>query len=482
MIEALATIVLPALAGALLGTVVGVLPGIGPAATLALLLPVTFGWSPESALVMMSAVYFGAQYGSSTTAILLNLPGEASGVVTAEQGHRMALDGRAGVALVAAALSSLLAGLLCAALVAVATPQIARAALLLGPVDIVLLVLLACGAVVAAGGAGPRRNVAMLALGGLLGMVGADFGGGAPRFTFGVSALRDGIGLVPLMIGLFGIGEVLAAWAGRTADSRLAPTGRIRPTAAEWRAGTPAAVRGTAVGALVGTLPGGSTLLAALASAAIERRIATDRAMHARGAVSGVAGPEAANNAAAQAGWIPLIALGLPGNAVMAVMLGAFLLHGVPPGAVMFDRHPEVFDALVAGMVVGNLALVVLNLPLAALWIRLLAVPMGVLVPIVVLLGTIGTYAHSRHLFDVGLLFVFGLAGWLLRRAGYALAPIVFGAVLAPLLEDHLRRAWLLSYGDPAQWLAAPLAWPAIALSALAIAAGIVRALRDRAR
>jgi putative tricarboxylic transport membrane protein len=475
MLELVATVLMPALVGAVVGTVVGVLPGIGPAATIALMLPSTFGASPQTALVMLSAVYFGAQYGSSTTAILLNLPGEASGVVTAQQGHRMALDGRAGVALVAAALASLLAGLLTAALIAVSTPQLASLALALGPVDIVLLVTAATVAVMFAGEGGPRRNAAMLALGALFGLVGADFGGGAPRFTFGVAALRDGIGLVPLMVGLFGLGEVLARWSVHGARGRIAPTGRVRPTSAEWRAGVPAALRGTVVGALVGMLPGGSTLLAALGSAAIERRVAADRAGYGRGTVSGVAGPEAANNAAAQTGWVPLLALGLPGNPVMAVMLGAFLLHGVPPGAVLFERRPEVFEALVVGMVVGNLVLVVLNLPLVGLWIRLLRVPVGVLMPLVVLLAVLGVYAHSRFLFDVWLLLGFGLLGWLLRRAGFGLAPIVFGAVLAPLLEDHLRRAWLLSRGDPLVWLQAPTALPLALCATLLLAARIWR-------
>lgn len=480
MIELVVALLLPALLGALLGTAVGVLPGLGPSTTLALLLPVTFGWPTASAIVMMSAVYFGAQYGSSTTAILLNLPGEASGVVTAHQGHRMARDGRAGVALIAAALASLLAGLLSAALVAVATPTLARLSLALGPVDIAILILLAGLAVIASGTAGVRRNAAMLALGALLGLVGADFGGGAPRFTFGVAELRDGIGLVPLMVGLFGLGEVLYEWGRRSATQTIAPTGRIRPTRSEWRAGFPAALRGTFVGSLVGMLPGGSTLLAALGSSAIEERVANDRAMRDRGAVSGVAGPEAANNAAAQTGWIPLLALGLPASPVMAVMLGAFLLHGVPPGSVLFERHPEVFQALVIGMVVGNFALLVLNLPLVGVWIRLLSVPIGVLLPLVVMLAVLGVYAQSRLLFDVWLMLGFGLLGWCLRRAGFSLAPIVFGAVLAPMLEDHLRRAWLLSHGELATWMKAPLAFPAMVLALVAVAMLIWRATRVR--
>lgn len=444
MIELAFTLLMPAALGALLGTLVGLLPGIGPAATMALLLPVTFTWPAEAALIIMCAVYFGAQYGSSTTAILLNLPGEASGLVTAEQGHRMALDGRGGVALVIAAAASLLAGLGTAALIAWSTPILAQASLALGPLQIALLILLAGVAVIAVGQGGLLRNSAMLLLGALIGLIGADFGGGIPRMTMGIAELRDGVGMVPLIVGLFGVGEVLASWSWRHAASTLAPVGRFWPTPKEWHHSAPAAVRGSMLGALVGMLPGGSTLLAALGSQSIERRLWRDKGTWTTGHVSGVAGPEAANNAAAQTGLIPLIGLGIPPNPAMAILLGALLLHGVPPGMAMFEQHAALFNHLIWGIVLANLMLFVLNVPLVGLWLNILRVPMQVLMPLILLISLIGVYAHQRSLFDVWLLMLFGVMGLIFRRAGFGLAPIVFGAVLAPLFEDHLRRYLML--------------------------------------
>lgn len=444
MTEFLFTLVLPAALGALLGTLVGLLPGIGPAATMALLLPVTFTWPAESALIVLCAIYFGAQYGSSTTAILLNLPGEASGVVTAEQGHRMALDGRGGVALVVAAAASLFAGLTTVALIAWFTPVLARASLALGPLHIALLILLASVAVVCMGPGGALRNTAMLLLGALVGLIGADFGGGVPRMTLGIAELRDGVGMVPLIVGLFGLGEVLASWSGRHASSTLAPVGRFWPRRSEWLASAPAALRGSGVGALVGMLPGGSTLLAALGSQALERRLQRDPQAWAQGHVGGVAGPEAANNASAQTGLIPLIGLGIPPNPAMAILLGALLLHGVPPGMALFDQHAALFTHLLWGVVVANLVLFVLNVPLVNLWLRVLRIPLQVLMPLIVLLSVIGVYAHQRSLFDVWLMIGFGALGLILKRGQFALAPIVFGAVLAPLFEDHFRRYLML--------------------------------------
>jgi putative tricarboxylic transport membrane protein len=455
-------VALAALTGALVGTLVGVLPGLGPAATMALLLPASFAMEPGPAVVLLSGIYFGSQYGSSTTAILLNLPGEASGAVTAEEGHRMALSGRGGVALGLAALASLFAGLVTALLIAVMTPPLARFALALGPADIAAVVLFSAAAIVMLGGASGARGVAMLLLGVCLGFVGTDFGGGMPRFTFGVAELRDGIGLVPLLVGLFGIGEVLAQHSGRQPVARLAPIGRIWPNAAELRACVPPAVRGTTVGTLVGMLPGGSTLLAAIFSQTLERRVARDRAQYGRGALSGVAGPEAANNAAAQTGLIPLIGLGLPASPAMAVLLGAFMLHGLPPGPALFFRHEDIFHSLIAGIVIANIALVLINLPLAGLWVRLLALPMGVLIALIITVSTLGVYAQSRLAFDVYLMVAFGVAGYALRRGGFPLAPIVFGAVLGPLFEDNLRRAFLHAHEDVWQVLGEPLVVPSL--------------------
>jgi putative tricarboxylic transport membrane protein len=442
--DLITSLLLPAALGAVLGTLVGVLPGIGPAATMALLLPVTFTWPAESALIVLCAIYFGAQYGSSTTAILLNLPGEASGVVTADQGHRMALDGRGGVALVIAASASLLAGLVTAALIAGFTPLLARASLALGPLHISLLILLAALAVIRIGPGGSMRNGAMLMLGSLIGLIGADFGGGMPRMTLGIAELRDGVGMVPIIVGLFGLGEVLATWSGRHASSTLAPVGRFWPGPGEWKQSVPAAIRGTLAGASVGMLPGGSTLLAAMGSQAIERRLHPAATEWKQGHVAGVAGPEAANNASAQTGLIPLIGLGIPPNPAMAILLGALLLHGIPPGMALFDQHAALFMHLIWGIVVANLMLFILNVPLVSLWLNILKIPMQVLMPLIVMLSLLGVFAHQRSIFDVWLLIGFGALGLALRRGGFSLAPIVFGAVLAPLFEDHFRRYLML--------------------------------------
>jgi len=462
-------LVIPALTGALLGTVVGVLPGLGPAATIALLLPVSFTMSPQTAIVMLCGIYFGSQYGSSTTAILLNVPGEASGVVTAEEGHRLALGGRAGPALGIAALASLVAGLVTALLVAWATPPLAQFALALGPAEIAAVTAFAATAIIVFGAAPGAKGLAMLTLGVCMGFVGADFGGGPPRFTLGIAELRDGIGLVPIVVGLFGIGEVLAAHSGRQAATRLAPVHTIWPTRDDVNTSIAPTMRGTVIGALVGVTPGGNTLLAAMASQIIERRYARDRARFGRGALSGVAGPEAANNAAAQAGLVPLLGLGLPGNPVMAVMLGAFLLHGIPPGPALFTRHPEIFDALIAGMVIANIALVVLNWPLIGLWVKLLRLPLAVLTPLVICVSVIGVYAQSRSSFEVLLTAAIGATGWLLRRSGYPLAPIVFGVVLGPLFEDNLRRAFVLARGDTLALLNQPVVLMTIVTMAILV-------------
>ena len=291
---------------------------------------------------------------------------------------------------------------------------------------------------------GALRNTAMLMLGAIIGLVGADFGGGIPRLTMGLPELRDGVGMVPLIVGLFGIGEILASWSGRAAGSSLAPVGQFWPKRRDWLDSLPAALRGTGIGALVGMVPGGTTLLSALGSQALERRLSRDPERWKSGCVTGVAGPEAANNASAQTGLIPLIGLGIPANPAMAILMGALLLHGVPPGMALFERHPDLFWMLIWGIVLGNVFLVILNVPLIGLWLRLLRVPMQVLLPLILLLSVMGVYAHERQLFDVWLLLGFGALGYVLRRAGFGLAPIIFGAVLAPLFEDHVRRFVML--------------------------------------
>lgn len=441
----IAALILPSLVGAFLGTLVGVLPGIGPAAAMAVLLPLTFGLDPSSALVMLSGIYFGSQYGSSTTAILMNLPGEASGIITAEEGHCMAQRGRAGPALTIAALASFFAGLVAAGVVWALTPLLARVAVALSPAAIAALVLMSALAMVLTSGSSRAKSFAMLLLGCAIGLIGSDFGGGLPRFTFGISDLRDGVGLTPLVVGLFGIGELAARWPVLKSAGRIADVGHLMPSRDDVRGSIAPVLRGTFVGSIIGAMPGGSTLLASALAQNLEKRVAHDRHLYGQGAISGVAAPEAANNAASQTGLIPLLGLGLPGNAVMAVMLGALLLHGLPPGPALFQRHPDVFEALIIGMVLANVALLLLNLPLVGLWVQVLRMPISWLAPLIVLVSCAGVYAQSRSVFDLGLLAAFGVAGYGLSRGGFPLAPVIFGAVLGPLFEDHLRRALMLS-------------------------------------
>jgi putative tricarboxylic transport membrane protein len=456
------------LAGVALGTLVGVLPGLGPVATIALLLPATFALPPAGALIMLAGIYYGAQYGSSTTAILLRVPGEASGVVTAQEGHLLARAGRAGPALGIAALASLLGGLVAALVLALLLQPIAALAVGFGPAETAALMLLGVAAAVALTPGPLLAAWALAALGALLGLVGTDIAGGRPRFTFGIPELADGIGFVPLAMGLFGIAELIRALERGEGQARAARPGAPWPSRQELRASAGPAARGGLVGSLIGLLPGGSTLLAALAAQAAERGVFRRRGRWGQGEMAGVAAPEAANNAASQTAFAPLLALGLPANAVMAVMAGAMFLQGIAPGPAVVQQRPEVIWAIVASMVIGNLMLVALNLPLVGLWAALLRLPMRWLAAGVLLLGCAGVWASSGSVFDVWLLAAFGALGWALSRAGFDPTPVLLGFVLAGPFEEALRRALVLARGDWGVFVAEPVS------AALLAAAGAV--------
>jgi putative tricarboxylic transport membrane protein len=466
--------VLYAFVGALVGTVVGLLPGLGPVATIALLLPVTFSLAPTGAIIMLAGIYYGAQYGSSTTAILLNLPGECSAAVTAVQGHALARSGHAMEALAVASLASAVAGFGSALVVAVATPGLARLSLAIGPADVAALMLLAAVLVIVLADASWRRGVAMLAIGGMLGLIGTAGPDGRPRFVFGIDGLHDGIGMVPLIVGLFGLSEVMGLAArGLQTGARV----RIGPWWPSWQAlrgwFRPAA-RGTVIGAAVGLVPGATTLFAAFVAYAAERRI-----RHAdphRHRLAGVAAPEAANNAAAQTSFVALFGLGLPANAVTAVLIGAMMIHGLPAGPALFQLQPQVFWTFVGSMLVANVMLVVLNLPLVGLWARLLMVSPVWLVPTIVVVACVGVLATMGTTFDVLLMAGFGLAGYALRRGGYPLLPLLIGFVLTPIFEDHLRRAIAHARGDLAAMVGQPLTLTLLAtLLGVLVAAAVLR-------
>jgi putative tricarboxylic transport membrane protein len=454
--------------GACLGTLVGVLPGLGPVATIALLLPVSFHMSADGALILLAGVYYGAQYGSSTTAILINVPGEASGAVTALDGHRLACEGRAAEALAVAALASLVAGVVSALVLAVATPPLAALALRIGPAETAALLLAGALLAVLISDGGAAKALTMLSLGALLGFVGTAGGDGQPRFSFGFAGLRDGIDFTPLVVGLFGFSEVLALMA-RPADAAVAAPKRWWPGRSAIRGWLPPALRGAGVGSFIGLLPGATTLFAAFASYALERKLGS--AGGARPSLAGVAGPEAANNAAAQSSFAMLFGLGLPANAATAVLIGAMMLHGLPPGPALFAARPELFWTFIGSLVVANLMLVVLNLPLVGLWARLIAIPPAVLAPAILVAAALGVLAAGGKPFDVLSLAVFGLFGHAARRGGYPLMPLLMGFVIAAPFEDHLRRAITHARGD---WIAVA-ASPGVAMVlAAGLAAGVL--------
>lgn len=456
--------------GALIGTLVGVVPGIGPPATLALLLPVTFVLEPTGAIIMLAAIYYGAQYGSSTTAILLNLPGETSGIVTALDGHRMALAGRAGPAIAIAALSSLFAGLATAMFIAVAAGPVAQWSLLISPAGLAGLIALGLFAASVIAPGKPLPAIILILVGACLGLVGTDSGGGMPRFTLGITELRDGIGFVPLVMGLFGISELIRSLETGSRPDRIPPVGWPWPTKRDLRASIGPTARGTAIGAVLGAIPGVSTVMASLAARGVERAFKTPDKPLGEGAIAGVSAPEAANNASAQSALIPLLTLGLPGNPVIAVLAGAFMIHGLTPGPGFIPNNPDLFNALIASFVLGNIILVILNLPLAGLWASLLRVPFRKLVPLIIVLSVIGVYSVHTSMFDVWTMLVFGVFGWVLFRLGLQPTPIVLGYILGPAFEEYMRRTLLFSRGDMSVFLTDPFSLTCLIL----IAAGTV--------
>ena len=457
--------------GVLIGTLIGVLPGIGPVATLAMLLPTTYALPPVSALIMLAGIYYGAQYGGSTTAILVNLPGESSSVVTCLDGYQMARHGRAGSALGVAALGSFFAGTFSTILVAAFAPPLTELAFKFGPAEYFsLMVLGLIGAVVLASGS-LVKAVGMIILGLLLGLVGTDVNSGVARYSFDLPELSDGIGFVAVAMGVFGFAEIITNLERKEArEVFTSKVGSLLPNKAEFKAAVPAVIRGTLLGSALGILPGGGALLAAFASYTVEKKLAGPRAdpPFGKGNVRGVAGPESANNAGAQTSFIPMLTLGIPPNAVMALMIGAMTIHNIQPGPQVMTSNPALFWGLIASMWVGNLMLVVLNLPLIGLWIQLLKVPYRLLYPAILVFCCIGVYSINNTSFDVFVTVAFGALGYLFYKLGCEPAPLILGFILGPMMEENLRRAMLLSRGDPTTFLTRPLSL-GLLLAALAL-------------
>jgi len=445
--------------GALMGTLVGVLPGIGPTATIAMLLPITFTLSPETALIMLAGIYYGAQYGGSTTAILLNLPGEASSAVTAIDGYQMARMGEGGPALAIAAIGSFFAGTVATFVIVFSAPLLTSVALKFGPVEYFALITfgLVCSVTLAHGSI--LKAVMMIVLGLLLGMVGTDISSGVQRFTFGQLGLMEGVNVVALSVGIFGLSEVFRNFerAGDHEGATVLKLGRLMPSAKQFRASSGPILRGTVLGSLLGVLPGGGALLSSFASYAMEKRLSKTPERFGKGAIEGVAGPESANNAGSQTSFIPMLTLGLPSNAVMAMMIGAMIMQGITPGPAVAATHPTLFWGLIASMWVGNLMLVILNLPLVGLWVKLLTVPYWALFPAIVAFSSIGIYSVNSVPFDLYVLVAAGLGGYLLIRMGFEVTPLLLGFVLGPMMEEYLRRAMVLSRGDPMAFLTSPI-------------------------
>jgi putative tricarboxylic transport membrane protein len=446
------------LVGALLGTLIGVLPGIGPTATIAILLPVTFYLPPLAGIIMLAGIYYGAQYGGSTTAILVNLPGEASSVVTAIDGYRMAQQGRAGSALAVAALGSFFAGTVATFGIAVAGPTLSSFALSFGPAEYVSLMIFGLLAATILARGPVLKAIGMILLGLLLGMVGIDVSSGEERLTFSAIELYDGIDFVVIAIGLFGFAEIIENL--ENVESRgvlVRKFNRLWPTREDFRRAWPAVLRGTGVGTFLGILPGGGATLSSFCAYSFEKKVSKNPAEFGSGAVEGVAGPEAANNAGAQSSFIPLLTLGIPSNNMMAMMLSAFIIHGITPGPTVLQTQPEIFWGLVASMWIGNLMLLIINLPLIGIWVKLLTVPYRLLYPAILLFCCVGVYSINNRIFDVVLAAGFGLLGYLFRKAKCEPGPLLLGFVLGPLLETNLRRAMLISHGSPRVFFEHPI-------------------------
>lgn len=465
--------------GCLVGTLIGVLPGVGPVATIAMLLPVTFSLDPVGALIMLAGIYYGAQYGGSTTAILVNIPGEATSVVTALDGHAMARRGRAGAALGIAAIGSFFAGTFATMLIAALGAPLTKAALLFGPTEYFsLMVMGLIFAVVLAGGS-ILKALAMIMLGLLLSTVGTDLETGDQRMTFGQPFLWDGIDFAVLAMGVFGIAEILRN-LGQPEDRDLvrATIGRLLPSRAEMRQSLAPILRGTMLGSAFGILPGNGAILAPFASYAMEKKLADDPSRFGKGAIEAVAGPESANNAGAQTSFIPLLTLGIPANAVMALMVGAMTIQGIIPGPQVMTGNPSLFWGMIASMWIGNLMLLVINLPLVGLWVKLLQVPYRLLFPAILVFCCIGIYSINAQVTDVLFIGLFGLAGFTLIRCGFEPAPMLLGFVLGKLMEENLRRALILSRGSLTTFVTEPLSAGLLAVSLILLVVAIVPNIR----
>ena len=469
------------LIGVFLGTAVGVLPGIGPIATIAMLLPITFGLPPVSALIMLSGIYYGAQYGGSTTAILINLPGESASVVTALDGYRMARQGKAGLALATAAIGSFIAGSVATVLVALFAPPLAELALHFGPAEYFSLMVLGLVASIVLASGSLLHALAVVVVGLVLGLVGTDVNSGVSRYSLGFPQLADGIGFVVIAMGMFGLAEIVANLeneATRTAAIKRV-TGLL-PSREDWGKILGPIARGTVLGSALGILPGGGAILASFASYSLEKKLSKTPEQFGQGAIEGVAGPESANNAGAQTSFIPMLTLGIPANPVMALMIGALMIQGIQPGPTIITEQPTLFWGVVVSMWIGNVFLLILNLPLIGLWVRMVSVPYHFLYPAIMVFCAIGVFSISNTTFDVHLMALFGLLGYVFMKLGCEPTPLLLGFILGPPMEEYLRRAMVLSEGRADVLVREPLSAFLLTIAALLLVSVLLPAVRKK--
>jgi TctA family transporter len=468
--------------GVVLGTLIGVLPGIGPLATIAMLLPATYKMTdPTSALIMLAGIYYGAQYGGSTTAILVNLPGESSSVVTTLDGYQMARRGRAGAALSIAAIGSFFAGTVATFLLAAFAPPLAEIAFKFGPAEYFALMVLGLVAAVVLAHGSILKALAMVVFGLLLGMIGTDVNSGVARFSFEVPELSDGIEFAVVAMGMFGFAEIILNLEQReNREVFTSKVGRLLPTMDEFKRSIAPMVRGTMLGSVLGILPGGGAVLASFATYAMEKKLAKDPSEFGKGAIQGVAGPESANNAGAQTSFIPMLTLGIPTTPVMALMVAAMMIHNIQPGPQVMSSNPSLFWGLIASMWIGNLMLVILNLPLIGVWIRLLSVPYRVLYPAILLFCCIGAYSVNNNVFDVFMTIPFAILGYIFKKLDCEPAPLLLGFVLGKLMEEYLRRAMTISRGDWSVFITRPLSLGLLIAAVLLLAAVFLPAIAKK--
>jgi putative tricarboxylic transport membrane protein len=467
--------------GVLFGTLIGVLPGIGPAGAIAMLLPITFGINPASAIIMLAGIYYGAQYGGSTTSILVNIPGESASVVTCIDGYKMARNGRAGPALGIAAFGSFIAGTLTIVPLMILAKPLSTVAIRFGPPEYFAIVILGLTLLINLAHGSVFKGYIMALFGLALSQIGMDMITGRTRYTFEIIELQGGVGLIPLVMGLFGVGEVLEN-LGKSMDIEIFKT-KIKglfPNLEDWKNSIGAILRGTVLGFFLGLLPGGGAILASFTSYTVEKRISKHPEKFGTGVIEGVAGPESANNAGAQGNFIPLFVLGIPSNAVMGLLLGALMIHNVMPGPFFISKHPDIFWGTVVSMYIGNVMLLVLNLPLIPLWVRVLKVPYRILFPLILLFCIIGVYSVDNNLFDVFLMVIFGVIGFLLKQFKYEMAPLVLAFILGPMAENAFRQSLIISQGSLMMFFSRPVTLIALMIAFFLVLSHILPFIRKR--